>query len=240
MVNYQNGKIYQIICHTTSKCYIGSTCAKTLAYRLSGHVSQYKHFLETGTKYISSIEVLQNNNYEILLLEEYPCHSKDQLHARERFYTQSLECVNKRKNQGIIAELGHDEYQKYIYNSNKEEIKKRVNEYRLENKETISIKKKEYQEKNKEVISKKSKQRYQKNRDDIIQRVKEYAQNNPEKIKERNKDYRERNKEAIKERKSRPYTCPCGSCCTIVHKARHERSIKHQNYLKSLGTVEIP
>ena len=46
------------------------------------------------------------DDYDIILLEKYPCNSKDELHARE----QLLLCVNKNKNQGLINELGQKEY----------------------------------------------------------------------------------------------------------------------------------
>jgi len=211
MVNYQNGKIYKIVCYTTGKVYIGSTTKQYLSQRLSDHIRCYRCYLNTGrSSYMRSYDVLENNNYEILLLEEYPCSSKDALHTRERFYTQSKECVNKVKNQGLLAELGQKEYDKQ--------------------------QNKAYREKNKESISEKSKQSYQKNRESVLKRVSEYRQNNQEKI----KNYRERNKEAIKEKSKQTYTCVCGSCLRIDAKAKHERTKKHQDYLKSLETVEIP
>jgi hypothetical protein len=42
MPNYQDGKIYKIICNITDECYIGSTCELTVARRLAGHVIDYK------------------------------------------------------------------------------------------------------------------------------------------------------------------------------------------------------
>ena len=46
MVNYQNGKIYRIVCNTTDEVYIGSTVI-TLSKRLAKHNSDYRG-LETN------------------------------------------------------------------------------------------------------------------------------------------------------------------------------------------------
>jgi len=187
MVNYQNGKIYKIVDNTTGKVYIGSTTKEYLSQRLAKHVSNYKSYLKTGKKnrnYMTSYQVLENNDYEIMLLELCPCSSKDELFVRERFYTHTIECVNKVKNQGIKAELGKTEYNKQCSKA-----------YREKNKDLIKEKKKVYHEKKKDFINEKAKQKY---------------------------------------------TCPCGSCLRISDKVRHERTKKHQDYLKSLETVEIP
>jgi group I intron endonuclease len=184
MVNYQNGKIYKLVCHTTGKVYIGSTTKKYLSQRLTEHMSNYKSYLKTGKIGNTSVEVLENNNFEIMLLELYPCSSKDELHARERYYCQLTECVNKYKNPGLTNELGKQEYGKQHREKNKESMKKYNKQY--------------------------------------------------------GETYYEKNKEAIREKQSQPYTCPCGSCFRINDKARHERSLKHQKYLKSVETVEIP
>ena len=68
----------------------------------------------------------KNGDYDIILLEE--CQNitnKDQLHARERFYIDSLECVNKYR-PGVYKELGQKEYMKQqnkqYYETNKEEL----------------------------------------------------------------------------------------------------------------------
>ena len=63
-MDYKNGKIYKIVCNTTGLQYIGSTCNPYLSTRLAGHRSDYKRYLQNKTRYISSFEVLKNNNYE--------------------------------------------------------------------------------------------------------------------------------------------------------------------------------
>ena len=94
-VDYSNGKIYKIVDNTTGNIYIGSTCEKYLSKRLVGHRTSYKCYLEGKTNYMTSFEILKNNNYEIILIESHPCGSSDELHARERFYIENNNCVNK-------------------------------------------------------------------------------------------------------------------------------------------------
>jgi len=91
MERYQKGKIYRIVCNTTDKCYIGSTCENTLARRLSKHITCYRRWMDQKDNcYISSYEIFDNNNYDIILLENYPCNNKDELHVRERWYIEIL------------------------------------------------------------------------------------------------------------------------------------------------------
>ena len=106
MVNYKQGKIYKIECNVTGLIYIGSTCKKKLSGRMTEHRSKYKKYLNGESNYYSSFIVMENKDYDIILIEDYPCKSKDQLFARERYYTNEIECVNIHKNQGRSLELG--------------------------------------------------------------------------------------------------------------------------------------
>ena len=123
MVNYQLGKIYKIVCNVTDLVYIGSTCEPILARRLAGHMSEYKRYQKGKYKrYLASFDILSNNDYDIVLIESYPCNTKDELHARERYWTNQFKCVNKCKNQGLFNELGQKEYFK-IYNKKYKTLK---------------------------------------------------------------------------------------------------------------------
>lgn len=88
MPNYALGKVYKIT--GGGLIYIGSTCEPTLARRLAGHVGSYKQ-----GKSISSSMIIETGQYEITLIELYPCSSKDELHSRERFHIEQNVCVNK-------------------------------------------------------------------------------------------------------------------------------------------------
>jgi hypothetical protein len=45
--------------------------------------------------YLTVYEILEKNNYEIILIENYPCETKEELHKRERHFIESMQCVNK-------------------------------------------------------------------------------------------------------------------------------------------------
>ena len=132
MLNYQLGKIYKIECNVTGKVYIGSTCEPILARRLAGHITSYKSYLNGKSNYRSSFDVLQNGNYDIVLIESYPCNSKDELHTRERYHTNNIDCVNKIKGQGMLNELGRKGYDKQYseqyYKQNKDKLKEKFKE----------------------------------------------------------------------------------------------------------------
>ena len=78
---YANGKIYQIECKTTGQYYIGST-VQTLAERLRQHIA-YAHL-----KKCTSWRVLEANNFEMTLIEIWPCESKVELLIREGYHQQ--------------------------------------------------------------------------------------------------------------------------------------------------------
>lgn len=75
-----DGKIYSIVCKTTGMHYVGSTCS-TLQKRLKEHERYFKN-----KRTCTSWKVLENNNYEIVLLEEYKCDTRNDLLKREAYF----------------------------------------------------------------------------------------------------------------------------------------------------------
>ena len=63
--------------------------------------------------------------------------------------------------------------------------------------------------------------------------VKEYRENNKEHKAEKDKQYYENNKAEILEKSKQKYTCECGSTIIKKDKLRHERSMKHINFINS-------
>jgi len=94
---YSRGKIYKLIDNTNGNIYIGSTCEKLLCRRLQKHKASYKCWLNPNIKqgYMRSFDILKNEDYKIVLIEEYPCGTKEQLFAREQYYIDNTICVNK-------------------------------------------------------------------------------------------------------------------------------------------------
>jgi len=71
------------------------------------------------------------------------------------------------------------------------------------------------------------------NKEQISEQHKQYYENNKEFLLLKITKYRETNKEKIKERKNQPIICACGSTFIQDGKARHEKTIKHNNFIKS-------
>ena len=106
--DYKNGKIYQITSHCGDKIYIGSTTKKYLSQRMDKHRSHYKQWKQgkaSKTMIFDMFDMYGIDACQILLLETYPCHSNDELSAREGHYIRTMECVNK-----VIPGRTHKEY----------------------------------------------------------------------------------------------------------------------------------
>jgi hypothetical protein len=166
MPDYSKGKIYKIVCNTTGLVYIGSTCEPTLARRLAGHRSTYKSFLNGEKRYITSAKILENNNYEIVLIENISCHNKDELYARERYFIENIECVNKVIPTRTDKEWTLDnkerlkDYKKEYAEANKEDIRKKKHLYSQENKEKLKIYKLKYNEENIDKVKEQQRLKY--------------------------------------------------------------------------------
>lgn len=174
-MNYSRGKIYRIVCNTTGLTYYGSTIQLFLSQRLRGHIESYhRHLKGHNDRKLTSFKILENNNYEIILVEAFPCNTKDELHSRERFYIENNECVNKNIPTRTKEEYRADNFE------------------RLKEKQKITDK--AYKEKNRDKILEEKKKYYEKNKEKIQQAKKEYREKNKDKIKERERERYKRKK----------------------------------------------
>jgi hypothetical protein len=138
---YEKSKIYRIVCNTTGLQYVGST-VRPLCKRLSCHKKDYKRWqADKGQSYTTSFKVLENGNYDIVLVEEYPCDNKEQLHKRERYWIEQLDCVNK-----FVPARTSKEY----YEANVDKVKAKDKAYYETNREVVLAKRKAYYEVNRE------------------------------------------------------------------------------------------
>ena len=138
MVNYQNAKIYRIVCNVTGKQYIGSTC-KLLCQRLAGHRGSYKCFKNRKGHYITSFKVLENDDFDIILIENFPCDNKEELLKRERHFIDTIDCLNK-----VVPTRTYKEWYEgngsVYYEKNKEPYKAKNKEYYKANIATLNEK----------------------------------------------------------------------------------------------------
>ena len=87
MVNYARGKIYKIINRINTDIYIGSTVKKYLSQRMGTHQSC---IYTSNSKLYLSMRSLGFEHFKIVLIENFPCQSKDELRAREQYYIDEL------------------------------------------------------------------------------------------------------------------------------------------------------
>ncbi|MDR3550289.1 MAG: GIY-YIG nuclease family protein [Candidatus Babeliales bacterium] len=179
-VNYQNGKVYKIVSNQTDKVYVGST-TQSLARRKSKHMSNFKMWKSGHYKNITSFEIIKLGDCQVILIENYPCNSKEELESRERYWIESLNCVNK-----VIPT-------------------RTPQEYREVNKEKIRC-------------------------EQAVRNKRSYTQNKT-KIDQQNKKYQLDHIDEIKQHKSRQFVCCCGVTFTHSNRARHSKTIKHNDFM---------
>jgi predicted GIY-YIG superfamily endonuclease len=93
MPDYRNGKIYKIT--DGVGVYIGSTTVP-LSQRFAQHKNSKRQYEKGNRKRkCSSYEVL-NDDSTISLLEDFPCERKEQLLSRERYFIETMNCINKK------------------------------------------------------------------------------------------------------------------------------------------------
>lgn len=137
MVNYKNSKIYRLVCNTTGNQYIGCTTS-SLSIRLCQHKKSYYD----GKNNLTSL-ILINDNFSIILIEDYPCERKEQLLQRQRYYIETMDCVNE-----VSPLKTHRDW----YDENKEDYIARQKIWNSNNKEKLREYQKTFKNKSKGVI----------------------------------------------------------------------------------------
>ena len=136
MPNYQNSKIYRIISLSNPDLiYYGSTTV-SLCRRFAHHKDDYK-----SGKGVTSKQILQYEDAKIMLVENYPCNSKEELLKKEYEYIINNQCVNIQKGYNM----------KEYYQENKEKIKEQANKYYETNREERLKYSKEYRKNNRDI-----------------------------------------------------------------------------------------
>ena len=140
---YENGKIYMIESPSQNLIYYGSTCL-SLSKRLSSHKKAAKRYQDGKRNLTTSFKILEYPDHKIVLVENYPCKTKEELVAREAYYIRNNECVNK-----VIPQRTHKEW----YETNKERITADQIEWQKNNKEKLKQYQRDYYYRKKKLIS---------------------------------------------------------------------------------------
>lgn len=117
--NYSNSKVYKLYDNTNGDVYYGST-TQSLAKRLAVHKSDAKR-----GKPLKSNSIILNGDYCVSLVEEFCCKNKEHLHARERYYIENFNCVNKNIPGRTKKEYNDDHKEEFraYYIQNRDRIK---------------------------------------------------------------------------------------------------------------------
>ena len=208
-IDYSKCVIYKIVCIDPSvdEIYVGHTTDFKSRKRQHKKSCYNEHSKSYNFKLYQYIRA--NNGWDKFVMcpiEEYPCENSTQACIREEAVRLELKAqLNSRK--AYISEQ-----------ERKQQSIKNANQYCQINRERIT----EYQ-----------KQYHQENKEQLKEYRKQYRDEHKEELVEKSKQYREKHKEEIAARKKQQHICECGIIFTNCHKARHERSKKHQDFLNT-------
>lgn len=138
MVNYNNSIIYKLCCKdiNVKDIYVGSTT--NFIRRKCEHKSKCNNI---NDKYynLNVYQFIRDNgninNWDMVLIEEFECNNKLELHKRERYYIEQLGATLNSN----IPNRSKNEW----YEDNKDKFKDKNKKYREANKDKIKEQKKE-------------------------------------------------------------------------------------------------
>ena len=217
--DYNNTVIYKICCNNPdiTEVYVGFTT--NFLNRRNKHKSNCNN--ENGERYnLKVYKFIRENggweNWNMLIVEKYPCNNGIEAQSRERFYYEKLN--SKLNTQYPGRKFNKNDYFK-DYNANR---RKDGKEYR-----------KEYYQKNIVKIKENRKEYYENNIIKIKENQKEYSkeyyEKNIIKLKENQKKYQEYKKEYAKGK----LLCECGEDICRSNKTNHLKTQKHLSLMQS-------
>lgn len=211
--DYKKSTIYKLVSNdlNITDIYVGSTT--NFNRRKRQH--KYTTHTEGSTNHnLPVYEFIRNNGgwdaWDMILIENYPCKDKHELHARERHYIELLgSTLNK-----VIPTRTRKERD-------------------IANHDKILEQKKEYRKNNIEKVKGWDKKHYEENKEKILKRQKVYSETHKDQKSITDKKYREEHKEEIKANKSK--IIHCDDCDVDVRNggiAAHKRTNQHK---KNIG-----
>lgn len=153
------GIIYKLVSTDINikEIYVGSTCNfRTRKWNHKGSCNN-----ETDKNYnLNVYKYIRANGgwdtFDMIQIEEITHDTKQQLHARERYWIEELKAT---LNKAIPTQTYVEYYAKY-YKDNKDILKKKGAEYYEDNKEALKVKRAGYWELNKEALKVKQAKKY--------------------------------------------------------------------------------
>ena len=223
---YANGKIYKLMNDVNSDIYVGSTIEAQLSNRMGHHRTAAK--LGKTSKIYSAMQDIGVEHFTIILVELYPCQSKDELRSREHYWITEL---NPTLNTyGAIATMDNAAFKRKYYEEKPGTILKRNQEWR----EKTNYNQIRY-EANKVELLQKTKKYYEANKDTLRQKGRDRYDS------EKAKQYRKANEDKLMQ--NRQVTIYCDACKHDINKdqkARHYKSKKHIENLKACPEILDP
>ena len=164
-IDYSKTIIYKIVCDDLSvkDCYVGHTT--DMSKRKWGHKSVCNNDKNKGHNH-KIYKIIRENggwdNWNMLLVEKFPCKDKYDACKREREVYEELDAKMNMlipyRTQEEIKQY-HKQYDQEYYQTNKEYKKQKFKEYNQLNKQKISAYKKKYREANQQKISERNKEK---------------------------------------------------------------------------------
>jgi len=133
----ENAKIYKIINDVNDKIYIGSSTYQYLCNRMNIHRMSCKDTSgRRNSKLYIHMREIGIEHFKIELIEKYECKTKEELKEREQYWIEQI-----KPELNMFRSIANPNYEKEC--RNKEEKKKKCNEYYYLHKEEILTKGKE-------------------------------------------------------------------------------------------------
>ena len=207
LANYENTVIYTIHCkdETVNDTYVGHTTDIYQRYRAHRSCTHNENSKSYNLQLYKTIRENGGwNNWNMLMIEDYPCKNVIEARERERYWIEflssSLNIVIPNRSHkeycqlyNIINRARHSACAKQYRANNKDKIKAYVEN----NKERINELKKDWYEEHKPAILEKAKEHYEEHKDEKIAYQKQYAKEHKNDIKYYQTEYREKNKEKL-------------------------------------------
>jgi hypothetical protein len=179
--------IYKIYCLDTNVTYVYFGSTTNFRSRKWAHKSACNN--ENNKQHnINLYKTIRDNggfdNFEMVLVEVYPCESKKHLLIREQFHIdQQIDKMNSVRAYSSVED--NKERDKQYNLNNKDKISEYKKQYRADNKDKIVESKKQYHLDNKDTIKEYKKQYHSDNKIIIDAKTKQYYLDNKIKIAER-------------------------------------------------------